>query len=127
MAEHVFHGQIPVTADRVHAFMSDVTNLPTYLPLMTGARDLGADQVEIDTEVKGRVVHMAAWFHPDAQRRRIEWGSSTHDGYHGWMQVHEAPDNDASASVEFHLTTPLEHTLDPYFRAALQFVTNALT
>jgi hypothetical protein len=125
--QHEFTGEIPIGAEDVYSFVADIENLPTYLPLMTHARSLGEDKVEIETEVKGRVVHMAAWFRPDAQTRRIDWGSSTDDGYQGWMQVHEASDDSGSASVEFHLTTPLEHTLDPYFRAALQFVTTALT
>ncbi|HCK78865.1 MAG TPA: hypothetical protein DHW34_02485 [Actinobacteria bacterium] len=127
MPTDTFTGDIPVPARRVFDYIADITHLPGYLPLMSGARSLDDDRVEIEAQVKGGVVLMAAWFRPDSEAMRIDWGSATEPGYHGWVQVRPAEGDPGSTRVEFELTTPRPHTLEPYFKAATQFVTTALT
>lgn len=93
--EHTEH--IAASADAVYAAISDVRNLPRYVPQMTAARAAANDRVEVDARYHGREQHGEASFRADQDRRRIEWGSPS--GYHGWMEV--APDGDSSRLTLF--------------------------
>ena len=93
--EHTEH--IAAPPDAVFAAISDVGNLPRFVPQMTGARPSGDDRVEVDARYHGREQHGEATFHADAAQRRIEWGSPS--GYRGWMEV--APDGDGSRLTLF--------------------------
>jgi uncharacterized protein YndB with AHSA1/START domain len=93
--EHTEH--ISASPDAVYAAISDVSNLPRFVPQMTAARSAEDDRVEVDARYHGREQHGAASFHADEARRRIEWGSPS--GYHGWMEV--APDGDGSRLTLF--------------------------
>ena len=97
--EHTEH--IAATPDAVYAAISEVKNLPAYVPQMTGARETGDGQVEIDARYEGHEQHGAASFSKDDGARRIEWGSGS--GYRGWMQVDA--DGDGSRLTLF-LDTP---------------------
>ena len=123
MAVHRYTGTVAASPDDVWAFLTDIGNLPRYLPLMTAARAGDGDRVEMDTVVKGEARTVDAWFRPDATARRIDWGSVGNDAYHGWLALR--PDDDGT-EVTYELTTPLEHTLEPYLRAATTFVGTAL-
>ena len=81
--EHTEH--IAASADAVYAAIADVSNLPRFVPQMTGARAAAEDRVEVDARYHGREQHGEAAFTADDARRRIEWGSPS--GYHGWMEV----------------------------------------
>ena len=93
--EHTEHISAPPAA--VYAAISDVTNLPRYVPQMTAARSAGVDRVEVDARYHGHDKHGEASFHADDARRRIEWDSPS--GYRGWMEV--APDGDGSRLTLF--------------------------
>jgi hemoglobin-like flavoprotein len=84
--EHTEHISAPPAA--VYAAISDVTNLPRYVPQLTAARPAGADRVEVDARYHGHDKHGETSFHADDARRRMEWDSPS--GYRGWMEV--APD-----------------------------------
>jgi uncharacterized protein YndB with AHSA1/START domain len=81
--EHTEHVAAP--PDAVYAAISDVSNLPRFVPQMTGARPSGGDRVEIDARYEGREQHGEASFRTDDGERKIEWSAPS--GYHGWMQV----------------------------------------
>jgi uncharacterized protein YndB with AHSA1/START domain len=93
--EHTEH--IAAPADRVYAAISDVANLPRFVPQLTGARAVAGDRVEVDARYHGREQHGEASFSADPRLRRIDWG--TPSGYHGWMQV--AADGDGSRLTLF--------------------------
>jgi len=124
MPTYTYSGSVAASADEVYAFLADVRNLPRYLPLMTAARAGDAGAVEIETVVKGGVHTMAAWFRPDSSARRIDWGSTDNDGYHGWLAV--SADGESRATIDYELTTPRDHNLEPYLAAATTFVDNAM-
>jgi hypothetical protein len=88
--EHTEHVAAP--PDKVFAAISDVTNLPRFVPQITGAQEADGDLVEIDARYEGREQHGEAEFHADAGDRRIEWSAPS--GYRGWMRVE--PDGDGS-------------------------------
>jgi uncharacterized protein YndB with AHSA1/START domain len=93
--EHTEH--IAASPDAVYAAISDVGNLPRFVPQMTAARAATGDHVEVDARYRGREQHGEASFHADQERRRIEWASPS--GYHGWMEV--AADGDGSRLTLF--------------------------
>jgi Polyketide cyclase / dehydrase and lipid transport len=97
--EHTEH--IVAAPDAVYAAIADVSNLPSFVPQVTAAREVGDGQVEIDARYEGREQHGVASFHRDDAARRIEWDAPS--GYHGWMRVE--PDGDSSRLTLF-LDTP---------------------
>jgi hypothetical protein len=125
MATHRFTGELEAGPEAVFDYLADITHLPAYLPLMTAARDLGDGRLAMDTEVKGATHTVDAWWRLDRARRRIDWGSEREAGYHGWLVVAPAPTG-AGSEIRYGLTTPRDHTLEPYLRAATTFLSNAL-
>jgi uncharacterized protein YndB with AHSA1/START domain len=95
--EHQHTEHIAASPDAVYAAISDVTNLPRFVPQMTAARRAGEERVEVDARYHGRDQHGQASFHADDAQRRIEWGSPS--GYRGWMEV--AADGDGTRLTLF--------------------------
>jgi carbon monoxide dehydrogenase subunit G len=93
--EHTEH--VAADPDAVFAAIADVSNLPKFVPQMTGARAAGGDRVEVDARYEGREQHGEASFHADAGERRIEWSAPS--GYRGWMKVD--PDGEGSRLTLF--------------------------
>ena len=93
--EHTEHVAAP--ADAVYAAISDLGNLPRFVPQMTAARRAADDRVEVDARYDGRTQHGEASFRTDDGERRIEWSAPS--GYHGWMKVD--PDGDGSRLTLF--------------------------
>ena len=93
--EHTEHVAAP--ADAVYAAISDLGNLPRFVPQMTAARRAAHDRVEVDARYDGRTQHGEASFRTDDGERRIEWGAPS--GYRGWMKVD--PDGDGSRLTLF--------------------------
>jgi uncharacterized protein YndB with AHSA1/START domain len=93
--EHTEH--IAAAPDAVYAAISDVANLPRFVPQMTAAHPVGDDRVAVDARYGGHDQHGEASFHADEADRRIEWGTGS--GYRGWMKVD--PDGDGSRLTLF--------------------------
>jgi carbon monoxide dehydrogenase subunit G len=93
--EHTEH--VAAAPDAVFAAISDVGNLPRFVPQITAARPTDGERVEIDARYEGREQHGEASFHADPAERRIEWSAA--GGYRGWMSV--APDGDGSRLTLF--------------------------
>jgi uncharacterized membrane protein len=93
--EHTEHVAAP--PDAVYAAISDVGNLPRFVPQMTAVRRSDGDRVEIDARYEGREQHGEASFRADDGERKIEWSAPS--GYHGWMQVE--PDGEGSRLTLF--------------------------
>ena len=81
--EHTEH--VAASPDAVFGAISDVTNLPRFVPQMTAARASEGDHVEIAARYEGREQHGEASFRADPAARRIEWSAPS--GYSGWMSV----------------------------------------
>ena len=81
--EHTEHVAAP--PDSVYAAISDVTNLPRFVPQVTAARAAGEGRVEVDARYEGHEQHGEASFATDDAARRIEWAAAS--GYRGWLQV----------------------------------------
>jgi len=81
--EHTEHVAAP--PESVYAAISDVGNLPRFVPQLTGVRQLEGDRVAVNARYEGHEQHGEAAFRADAAKRRIEWSSAS--GYRGAMQV----------------------------------------
>jgi uncharacterized protein YndB with AHSA1/START domain len=93
--EHTQHVAAP--PDAVYAAIADASNLPKFVPQMTGVRSSGGGRVEVDARYDGHEQHGEASFTADAGEHRIEWSAPS--GYHGWMKVD--PDGDGSRLTLF--------------------------
>jgi uncharacterized membrane protein len=93
--EHTEHVAAP--AEAVYAAISDLENLPRFVPQMTAVRPAAGDRVEVDARYEGREQHGEASFRTDDAERRIEWSAPS--GYNGWMKVD--PDGDGSRLTLF--------------------------
>jgi carbon monoxide dehydrogenase subunit G len=113
--EHTEH--IAAAPDAVYAAISDVSNLPRFVPQMTGARSSADGQVEVDARYGGNEQHGAASFSADAAARRVDWGAPS--GYRGWMQVD--PDGEGSRLTLF-LDTPHASASDHDVAATLDAI-----
>lgn len=113
--EHTEH--VAASPDAVYAAIADVTNLPSFVPQMTAARDAGDGKVEVDARYEGHEQHGEASFQRDDAARRIEWSAGS--GYNGWMQVDE--DGDGSRLTLF-LDTPHPSIRDQDVAATLDAI-----
>ena len=93
--EHTEHVAAP--ADAVYAAISNLGNLPRFVPQMTAVRQAAGDRIEVDARYDGHEQHGEASFRTDAGERRIEWSAPS--GYHGWMKVD--PDGEGSRLTLF--------------------------
>jgi hypothetical protein len=112
--EHTEH--VVASPDAVYAAIADVTNLPSFVPQMTAARESDG-RVEVDARYDGHEQHGEASFERDDAARRIEWSAGS--GYHGWMQVDE--DGDGSRLTLF-LDTPHPSVSDHDVAATLDAI-----
>jgi len=113
--EHTEH--VAASPDAVYAAISDLSNLPRFVPQLTAAREAGDGEVEVDARYEGHEQHGKASFQTDAGERKIEWGSPS--GYHGWMKV----DADGEGSrLTLFLDTPHASASDHDVAATLDAI-----
>lgn len=73
-------------ADTVLRFISDVSNLPKYVPTTKAAQPQGEGRVRVQGEANHHAYDSDGYLRCDEQARRLEWGSDE-GHYSGWMQV----------------------------------------
>lgn len=103
MSEYEHSTQINADPDDVFAFISDVDNLPQYLPTVQHAMPQPRDRIRVQGEASGRPYDSDGFFQVDKAQRRMRWGSDGDNEYRGSMEVTEA-ESDASATVTVHLS-----------------------
>ena len=86
MAEYERTRLMQASADDVFAFVSDASNLATFLPTVDTVEPQAEGRVEVHGEVRGQTYEDDGWFRVDETRRRIEWGADERD-YSGWLTV----------------------------------------
>lgn len=101
-----FENSITIQAPRqqVVDYVSDVSNMPNYLPTVTEARMDGEDRVWMAVEIKGERHEDSGYFR--ALEDRLEWGSEDHD-YHGEMHV-EGDGEQSEVTIRLHINPPKE-------------------
>lgn len=105
MSEYEHTQRIEATPDQVFAFVSDVGNLPKYLPTTHSAQSQGSERVRVQGEAQGHRYDADGYFRRDEANGRLEWGSDGEISYSGWLEVKPGPDgDDRSSSVTVHLS-----------------------
>jgi uncharacterized protein YndB with AHSA1/START domain len=100
MAEYERSRLVQASPDDVFAFVSDASNLATFLPTVDMVEPRAEGRVEVHGEVRGRTYEDDGWFRVDEARRRIEWGADE-GTYSGWLTVAQA---NGGAQVVTHLS-----------------------
>ena len=101
MVQHEHTEHAAATLESVYAAISDVRNLPRFVPQLTGVRHFEGGRLAVDARYEGHEQHGEASFRADAAERRIEWSSMS--GYRGSMKVDADGDG---ARLTLFLDTP---------------------
>jgi uncharacterized membrane protein len=81
------------TPEEIFAFVSDVENLPRYLPTTTNAEAQGPERVRVQGEAHGHRYDGDGWLKADPEAMRMEWGADE-GHYGGSMEI--KPDGDGT-------------------------------
>ncbi len=103
MAEYEHSLSVQASPDAVFRFVSDIRNLPRYLPTTHQAEAQGEGRVRVRGEAGGHAYDSDGYFRADATKHRLEWGSDGENNYSGWLQIEEGRDGGAS-NVTVHLS-----------------------
>lgn len=88
---------------QVFDFVSEISNLPRYLPTVRNAMPQGTARVRVQGEAAGHQYDSDGYYHVDKTRQRMEWGSDGENQYRGWLEV-TGDDADTTATVTVHLS-----------------------
>ncbi len=91
---------IDASPDEVYAFMSQVENLPKYLPTTHSAQAQEGERVRVQGEAQGHEYDSDGFFRKDEANHRIEWGADE-QYYSGWLEVTE---QGAGSTMTVHLS-----------------------
>ncbi|MBV9735967.1 MAG: SRPBCC family protein [Acidisphaera sp.] len=87
MSDYTDSIDVHAPADAVFRFVSDVKNLPRYLPTVHQAKAQGGERVALDGEANGHPYHSDGWFKAEPDARRLRWGSDGENDYSGQLEV----------------------------------------
>jgi uncharacterized membrane protein len=96
--------RVEANADEVFAFVSDVGNLPDYLPTVRHAEAQGGERVRVTGDASGHEYDSDGFFRVDAGRRRMAWGSDGENEYRGSLEVAAAGDGACDVRVSLSFT-----------------------
>ncbi len=110
MQEYEQREAVAAPANEVFAWVSDVENLPKYLPPIKDAGIEGpaaagspGERVKMRVEIPDRgEFESEGYFDVDAAARTMRWGAETDRDYSGWLTVVEA--GDGRSEVTVHLS-----------------------
>ena len=91
---------VDAVADNVFDFVSDVKNVPQYLPTVKNAQPQQGERIRTQGQVGERTYDSDGHFRVDKQSHRIEWGSDGENDYNGWLEVQ---DQEARSLVTVHI------------------------
>ena len=102
MAEYERSRLIHASEGDVFAFVSDVNNLPVYVPTVSAVEPQEGENVLVRGEIRGHTFADEGWFHVEPARHRVEWGDAERT-YSGSLTV-AADNGDSRATI--HLSLP---------------------
>lgn len=74
-------------AEKVFAFVSEVDNMPKYLPTTKKAETEGTDRVRVEGTANGHSYDQDGNFHVDAAKHSMRWSSDGERKYSGHLEV----------------------------------------
>ena len=100
-------GNITINASpqAVFDFVSDISNLPLYLPTVKAAEDAGKDHVQVTSVVDNDSHTQQGYFRTPGVGQPITWGSDDDKDYEGSMLI-EASEHGSNLMLSMHLAPP---------------------
>ena len=98
MSEYQKTISIHADPERVFAYVSDIANLPDYLPTVHRAEKQQGERVRVQGEHK---YDSDGMFKVNQASRRLDWGSDGENNYKGWLQVNGGS---GQADVTVHIS-----------------------
>lgn len=102
MKEYEQTRRIQAAPNAVFAFVSDIENLPDYLPTVKNATLQKGERIRMQGEANGHRYDDTGFFRVDETNQRMEWGSDSDSNYGGWLEV-KGGKNDATSEVTVHI------------------------
>ena len=107
MQEYEQSKVVAAPANEVFAWVSDVENLPKYLPPVKNASiegpsegDNPGDKIKTHVEIPGRGgFESEGYFDVDADARTMRWGAESDRDYSGRLEVAEVGDGESEVTV----------------------------
>ena len=87
MSEYIHSITVEAPAKKVFAYVSDVDNLPDYIPTVHNAEPETNEQVRLQGEAAGHQYDSGGSFRVDEDNMRVEWGSQENSNYKGLLTV----------------------------------------
>ena len=113
MPEYTDRIEVSAPPDAVFRFVSDIENLPKYLPTVHGAHPKPGERVEVDGEANGHPYKSDGWFKVDPASRTMTWGSDGENDYSGKMAVSgEGSQSKVECSLKFTPTAGIKDSMD---------------
>lgn len=106
MPEYEHSITVSAAPDAVFDFVSDVHNMPRYLPTVKSAEPQGDERVRVQGQANDQSYDSDGHFHLDKAARRMEWGSDGEHAYKGWMQVTDAGSGQSQVTVHLSFAPP---------------------
>ncbi len=109
MSEYECSMTINASMRQIEDFITDVKNLPRYLPTTQNAMPEPGERVRVQGEAHGHHYDSDGYFHVDKSKNRMEWGSDGEEKYRGWLVVDS--EESGKAKVTVHLSFEPSPTL----------------
>ena len=100
MVEYERSRRIEGTEREVFDFISNLRNMPNYVPTINSAEVVAADRIRMRGINHGVAFEDDGWIHIDSDHHRIEWGNDERT-YGGWLKV---SGNNGSSQLVAHLS-----------------------
>ncbi len=106
-------GSITISAPprAVFAFVSEISNLPQYLPTVKAAEDAGQGRVQVTSVVENESHTQDGYFRTPGVDQPITWGSDGDKDYEGSMLI-EASEHGSNLILSLHLNPPPQKAED---------------
>ncbi len=113
MPEYTDRVTVAASPDAVFRFVSDIKNLPKYLPTVSGAHPQADERVAVEGKANGHTYNSDGYFKVDQAARTMTWGSDGENDYSGKMSVSGQGDESVvSCSLQFTPTGPIKDSME---------------
>ena len=115
MPEYTDYIDVAAPPDAVFSFVSDIENLPKYLPTVHAAHPQPNERVGVDGEANGHPYSSDGWFKVDQAGRSMSWGSDGENDYSGKMTVSgNGSGSKVECSLRFTPTAEIKASMDEH-------------
>lgn len=87
MPEYTDRITVDAAPDAVFRFVSDIQNLPKYLPTVHHAAPQTGERIALEGQANGHHYNSDGWFKVDPAAMTMSWGSDGENDYSGKMTV----------------------------------------